>query len=53
MILGELHSGSRTAGNEQQLRSFLRKPSVAILDVTAVTARRYAEKGRPIPRNYV
>ena len=55
-----MHSGSRTAGNERQLRSFLRKPSVAILDVTAETAQRYAEidgylwsKGRPIPRNDV
>lgn len=64
VVLGELHSGfrrgSRTAENERQLQTFLRKPSVAVLDVTSETAQRYAEidvylraKGRPIPRNDV
>ena len=64
IVLGELHGGfrrgSRTDENERLLRSFLRKPSVSVLDVTAETARRYAEidvylysKGRPIPRNDV
>lgn len=64
IVLGELHSGfrrgSRTEENERLLQLFLRKPSVSVLDVTAETARRYAEidvhlysKGRPIPRNDV
>jgi len=64
VVLGELHSGfrrgSRTLENEQLLTTFLAKPSVAVLDVTAETAHRYAEidvylwsKGRPIPRNDV
>lgn len=64
IVLGELHSGfrrgSRMVENERQLRAFLGKPSVTVLDVTAETANRYAEvdvylwnKGRPIPRNDV
>jgi tRNA(fMet)-specific endonuclease VapC len=64
VVLGELHSGfrrgSRIAENESLLKAFLAKPSVAVLDVTAETAQRYAEidvylwsKGRPIPRNDV
>ena len=64
IVLGELHSGfrrgTRTAENESLLQSFLRKPSVSVLDVSAETALRYAEidaflyeKGRPIPRNDV
>jgi tRNA(fMet)-specific endonuclease VapC len=64
LVLGELYGGfrrgSRTAENESLLKAFLAKPSVAVLDVTAETAQRYAEidihlwsKGRPIRRNDV
>jgi tRNA(fMet)-specific endonuclease VapC len=62
--LGELYSGfragNRWAENTAQLRQFLSKPSVRVLNVTEETALRYAEvdtylrkKGRPIPRNAV
>ena len=64
IVLGELHSGFRagTRGTEngEQLRHFLSKPSVRVVDVTAETALHYAgidvylrKKGRPIPRNDV
>jgi len=49
-----------TTKTRAKLQAFLAKPSVAIVDVTAQTAERYAEidvfliaKGRPIPRNDV
>jgi len=64
VVIGELRSGflrgNRNDENTRQLQAFLAKPSVAIVDVTAQTAERYAEidvfliaKGRPIPRNDV
>jgi len=64
IVLGELHSGfrrgNRQSQNEIQLNTFLNKPSISILNVTAETALRYAgidvylfSKGRPIPRNDV
>ena len=64
IVLGELYSGfrcgNRQSQNELQLQTFLKKPSISILDVTAETALRYAEidvylfsKGRPITRNDV
>ena len=64
IVLGELYSGFRRGNrqqeNERLLQRFLRKPSVAVVNVTADTAERYAEidvflyeKGKPIPRNDV
>lgn len=64
IVLGEIHSGFRAGTccpeNEEQLRRFLSRPSVQILNLTAETALHYGEidvllrrKGRPIPCNDV
>ena len=64
IVLGELHSGFRCGNRRQentaQLRQFLSKPSVRVVNMTEETAIRYAEvdaylreKGRPISRNDV
>ena len=64
IALGELlsgfYGGSRRAENVAELESFLEKPSVKVLQVTAETALHYAQvdqflrrKGKPIPRNDV
>ena len=64
VVLGELYTGFRLGNrwneNTAQLREFLSKPSVGIVNITEETAMRYAEvdvylreRGRPIPRNDV
>ncbi len=64
VVLGELHAGFRRGDrrdrNEEELRAFLSSPRVAVGDMTAETADRYAviltalrEAGTPIPTNDV
>jgi len=62
IILGELHAGFLKGRwrkkNEDELRAFLSSPRVDVVDVTDVTAERYAaildflwKSGLPIPTN--
>jgi len=59
-LLSGFEGGTRRAQNMAELESFLAKPRVKVLDVTANTALVYAQvdqflrkKGKPIPRNDV